>query len=92
VKKTKKLTEAQQYERAKNIADALYAAEEAVKVHTLILYTPYYRDQNEKKPTRRPELMVLADVMIDRAIDMLLEAFDGEVHGKKLPKPKKAPK
>jgi hypothetical protein len=87
-----KMTLEQQQERAEAITGALYAAEQAAKVHNLILYTPYWRGQNNDKPTRRPELMVLADAMSDRAADMLLEAFDGHVNGKRFGKPKKAPK
>jgi hydroxypyruvate isomerase len=88
----KKMTEKQEIERAENIQTALYAAAEAGKVNKLLVYVPYYRDQDEKKKTRRPELMVLADAMTDRAVDLLLEAFDGHLDGKKLKKPKKAPK
>jgi hypothetical protein len=87
----KKLTKEQKHAREEKIADALHVAGEALKINKLCLYLPYNRGIAGSRPTRRPELMALADAMTDRAADMLLEAFDGHVHGKKIPAARKAP-
>lgn len=79
-------------EEAMAINDALYAAREANNVNRLVTYMPYHRGIAGSRPTRRPELMALAEAMTDRAADMLLKAFDGKVNGKKIPKPRKAHK
>lgn len=78
--------------RAEAINDALYAVKCANQVNQLVTFTPYYFDYDTKRPTRRPELMVLAEAMGVRAADMLLKAFDGRCDGKKLRKAKRAPK
>jgi hypothetical protein len=95
----KKLTLRQEEARTERIQDALYFASRAVVAHELVGTIPYFRGpiprtSNGKmtKPTRRPELQVLADSMSDYAADMLLKAFDGHIDGKKLKKPKKAPR
>jgi hypothetical protein len=87
----KKMTEWQKRAREEKIADALHVTGEALRINKLCLYLPYSRGIAGSRPTRRPEIMALAEAMTDRAADMLLEAYDGHVHGKKIPKAKQAP-
>jgi hypothetical protein len=87
----KKRTEEQKMKRAENIETAFYAVKRALMAEELSRCVPYYRNNNEKDVTKRPEFQALCDALTDRAVEMMLEAFEGEVHGKKVRKPRRAP-
>ena len=75
-------------ERVENIEAAFYAVDRALKAaHLQGIH--HYSGKNYKPPPNSEEFRILVHALTNRAAEMLLEAFDGQVNGKKLPKPKK---
>jgi hypothetical protein len=90
LKKLSKMSLTEREGREQGIRQALRLADAALTVTEVAIHIPYFHG-SPHRPTRRPELNVLSDALLDQAADQLLAAFGGRVGDRRLGKPKKAP-